>query len=342
MHYQFWHRVACLLLFLLLVAQAAVADDQVRVTTILEGLDNPTAVAISPNGDLFLAEYGAGRVVRVVGSKTEDVVTGFSDSRPQCLAFIDAETLLVGEGGPADGGSRVREYTVPKYGESIAASESRAVMGPWPVEANAANDSVGVAAMAVLADKEADNTTIYVVSQAVDPKGWVGRVRWSPRKTDFSIEPLLATRELTQVASPAAMTLGLHRRHPILLVANQGGADAAADSVLGFYDLRTSQLLLGMSAGVRDVRAIAYSTRTPQLYAVDFSGSEPTEGGLFRLDQSFVDGKQSIKPKRIVTLERPTSLVFAPNGSLFITVAGPPATDGSSKSGKLLKIDSGL
>src|SRR5947207_1338502 len=65
---------------------ATAADNNVTVQKILTGLQNSRGVAVQPVGtsdsyEIFIAESGAGRIVKVTSGKSEkatDVVSGFS------------------------------------------------------------------------------------------------------------------------------------------------------------------------------------------------------------------------------------------------------------------------
>jgi hypothetical protein len=69
----------------------------------------------------------------------------------------------------------------------------------------------------------------------------------------------------------------------------------------------------------------------------------PEEGGLFRLDAETKEGAQSLKAVKIASLDKPTALAFAPDGTLYVTVVGPKgAEENAPKEGKVLKIAPGL
>ena len=82
-----------------------------KVETVLEGLINPCGVAIQPETNtVFVSDSGSGRVVRVGGEKkSEEVIAGSPrdvygkgpkyEIGPLGIAFLDKETLVVGDGG---------------------------------------------------------------------------------------------------------------------------------------------------------------------------------------------------------------------------------------------------
>ena len=64
-----------LLLPLLLLATRFPLMAEPTVETVLEGLQNPVAVVLQPETEvIFVAESGAGRVIRIVDGKAEVVV----------------------------------------------------------------------------------------------------------------------------------------------------------------------------------------------------------------------------------------------------------------------------
>ena len=99
----------------------------VEAQTVLDGLDNPCAVAIQPEtGDIFVSDSGAGRIIRVVDGKAQDVITDFPGDvygkgpmyniGPLGLGFISKDILVVGGGGQKDGDELLRVYKVPEKG----------------------------------------------------------------------------------------------------------------------------------------------------------------------------------------------------------------------------------
>src|SRR6185369_11734799 len=103
------------------------ARGETKAETVLGGLSNPCGLAVQPEtGHVFVADSAAGRIIRVVDGKAEDVVVGFPldkygkgpkfDIGPLGLAFLDKDTLVVGDGSFVDGQEYVRVFTVPAAG----------------------------------------------------------------------------------------------------------------------------------------------------------------------------------------------------------------------------------
>src|SRR5262249_4189782 len=111
------------------------------------------------------------------------------------------------------------------------------------------------------------------------------------------------------------------------------------DSLLSFYSAKTGKLLMNLETKLYDITGLAYSPKTGLLYATDFAWMKPDEGGLFRLDAA----PGGVKVTKIASLDKPTALSFAPDGTLYLTVVGPKGeSENAPKQGKLLKIAPGL
>lgn len=101
--------------------------------------------------------------------------------------------------------------------------------------------------------------------------------------------------------------------------------------------------ILNLETGLYDISGLAYSPKTGLLYATDFAWMSIGDGGLFRLDSEMKTAGAGVKTVKIASLDKPTALAFAPDGTLYITVVGPKKDDENApKEGKLLKIPAGL
>ncbi len=129
-----------------LVALAiAPARGETTAETVLGGLSNPSGLAVQPEtGHVFVSDSAAGKIIRVVDGKAEDVVIGFKmdiygkgpkyDIGPLGLAFWDKDTLVVGDGSFVDGEEYVRVFTVPAAGKPALNfdKDAKAKLGPLP------------------------------------------------------------------------------------------------------------------------------------------------------------------------------------------------------------------
>jgi hypothetical protein len=123
-----------------------------------------------------------------------------------------------------------------------------------------------------------------------------------------------------------------------------GEINKPKDSLLTFYSAKTGMKILNLETGLHDIAGLAYSPMTGNLYAVDFAWMATEEGGLFRLDKDQQSPNSgSLKAVKIASLDKPTALAFAPDGTLYVTVVGPKKQDENApKEGQLLRFAPGL
>ena len=325
--------VAIAVLMSLLAASSSQAD--VKTETVVGKLTNPCGVAVQPGtGHVFVADSGAKRVIRVVDGKAEDVIVDFPldvygkgpmfDIGPLGLAFVDADTLVIGGGGNVDDKELLRVYTVPKAGSpAIKASDMKASFG---LEANedlkAEGNYYGVAV---------GKGGIYVTCNGDDTKGWVAKA--DVKKNEVSnFRRFIATKEATEVDAPVAVTMSPRGE---VVVGQMGEITVPEDGLLTFYNAKEGKMLLNLETGLSDITGLAYSPKNGLLYATDFAWPGTDKAGLFRLDKDGQKKKVSIKVKQVTKLDKPTALAFAKDGTLYVTVI--ETVEGNNE-GKLLKI----
>lgn len=303
---------------------------EAKVETVLEGLHNPTGVAVQPETNVvYVAESGAGRVIRVVDGKPQEVVTGFAkeakglaesyDIGPLGLAFIEKDLLVVGEGGKTAGDDALLAFKTPAATEkSITVDQAKFTL-PLP-------DANGAAAEGNFYGVAATKAGVYVTGTGDPNKGWLSKADTNGTKVE-NFRRFIATKDLVQAESPGGITISARGD---LVVGQQGSATAVEDSLLSFYNAKDGKLLANFRTGLRDIVALAYSP-SGQLYALDIAWHDASQGGLFQLI-AVRDGSSNVKAEKIASLEKPTAMAFAPDGTLYITVLG----------GKLLKVAPGL
>ena len=147
---------------------------------------------------MFIADSGAGRIVRVVDGKLQDVVVGFPldiygkgpmyNIGPLGLAFLDKDTLVVGDGGFKDGDEFIRVFTVPAAGKpAIKYEDTKQKLGPL-----AATDQLkGEGNLYALA---LTKTAVYVTCNGDDTKGWVAKADLAGGKFG-ELKRFIATKE---------------------------------------------------------------------------------------------------------------------------------------------------
>lgn len=315
---------------------ASQAQD-VKVEEVVGGLSNPCGIAIQPGtGHVFLSDSARGRVCRVDGGKLVDVITGspkdvygkgpFYDIGPLGLAFSsDGKMLVVGDGGYKDGEECVRVYNVPAAGAAALNYEKDAVQKLGPLAP--ADGVLGEGNLYAIA---LTPTALYVTCNGDDTKGWVAKADLNGTKFG-KLERWLPTKEAVEVDAPVGIAIN---KQGDVVVGQCGEMNKPQDSLLTFYGAGTKKRLSNFETKLYDITGLAYSP-TGKLYATDFAWMKSDEGGLFRLDQSGND----LKAVKIASLDKPTALAFAPDGTLYITVVGPKGeSENAPTQGKLLKI----
>ncbi len=337
-------RLLCLV-FAVVPAVVFAADP----VTVLSGLDNPTGVAIQPEtGHVFVADSAAGKVIRLVDGKAEDVIVGsptdiygkgpMYNIGPLGIAFLDKDTLVVADGGFVDGKEIVRTFAVPAIGASPAKYDADEKSKTNAIEGSGEGESA-IKPEGNLYGIVVTKTAAYVTCNGDDTKGWISKVDIDGTKLG-KLERFIATKESTEVDAPVA--IALNPKSGDLVVGQMGEINKPKDGLVTFYNAKTGKMLLNLEAGLYDLTGLAYSPKTGLLYGTDFAWMAEKEGGLFRIDADLKDGAQSIKTVKIASLDKATAMAFAPDGTLYITVIGSAKEGSDAKPGQLLKIAPGL
>lgn len=323
----------------LVASLAAFAFGQdVKVEEVVGGLSNPCGVAVQPGtGHIFVADSANGRICRVNGGKLEDVITGspkdvygkgpFYDIGPLGLVFsTDGKSLIVGDGGYKDGDEYIRVFAVPEAGKPALNYEKDPAQKLGPLAAS--GETLGEGNLYALA---LTSNALYVTCNGDDTKGWVGKADLNGTKFG-KLERWLPTKEMVDVDAPVGITIN---KQGDIVVGQCGEVNKPEDSLLSFYNAKTGKVMLNLETKLYDITGLAYSPTTGLLYATDFAWMKPDAGGLFRLDAS----QAGVKATKIASLDKPTALAFAPDGTLYVTVVGPKGeNENAPKNGKLLKI----
>ncbi|MEZ6109015.1 MAG: hypothetical protein R3B96_23785 [Pirellulaceae bacterium] len=291
-----------------LLALASLTTATRAQEVVIDGLYNPCGITVQPEtGTLFVADSGNRRIVRIVDGAAQDVIVEFGkdvygkgpmyDIGPLGIAFLDQETLVVGGGGAPDGEEALFVYKIPAAGEpAINAADAAASF------TLAATDEIkgegNFYGLAVTED------AIYVTCNGDDTKGWVSKAD----RNGTEVGPFtrfLATKEATEVDAPVAITVSPEGH---LAVGQMGEISVPGDGLLTFYRPEDGNMLANFALGLSDICGLAYSPKG-QLFAVDFSWHDTTQGGLFQLIRDADDATKSTT-REIAELDKPTAMVF--------------------------------
>jgi DNA-binding beta-propeller fold protein YncE len=301
---------------------------EVTVDTVVDGLDNPCGVAIQPGtGHIFISDSGAKRVVRVIDGKAEDVIVDFPldvygkgpmyNIGPLGLAFINRDTLVVGGGGLVDDKELLRVYTVPAAGAPAIKADDMADSFTLKADAELAAEGnyYGVAAT---------SEAIYVTCNGDDTKGWVAKADVRDGKVS-NFRRFIATKEATGVDAPVAVAVDSSGR---VVIGQMGEITVPEDGLVTIYDGDTGEMRRNFEVGLHDITGLA---RSPdgKWYATDFAWFDTTKGALVRMTPS----EGSVESEKLMSLNKPTAMVFDSDGTLYISVIGS-----GEKGGKLLKV----
>ena len=113
-----------------------------------------------------------------------------------------------------------------------------------------------------------------------------------------------------------------------------GELSEARDSRVAFIIPAAGTVDMQLSPGLLDIVGLAYSP-SGQLYAIDMAWNDENAGGVYRLDDARFEGRPACRAVKIASLVRPTSLVFAGSGTLYVSSLGAGT---NAKMGTITKI----
>ena len=349
---------------------AAGVSEELPHSVVLEGLHNPTGVAVQPGtGTIFVVESGAGQIVRLVSAeadadseagaepeksiRAEPVIVGFPEDMygkgptykigPLSIAFLDKSTLLVGGGGNPDGKEIVYVVTLPASGSEPVNIKDAAAFEPV-TEVAADGDKPGIVGEGNFFNVVLIDAQVFATANGDDEKGWIVRGKLKEKSPEGALERFIATKPIAKVNAPVAITK-TPQNH--LLVGQMGPIAGEQDSVISFYDAKTGKSLMNLNTDLFDIVSLHYGPvkepyKKSHLYALDFSWSDPAEGKLVRLDAKLDEsGKQQVSTIKLASLVYPTSMAFGVGGELYVTLLSKDGSD-DQPDGKLIKFEPGL
>ena len=316
----------------------------IKSEVLLTGLDRPWSIAVQPStADLFIAESGAGRIVRyrqgfTVAPKSAndkapvEVIRGFEtpgrDQEPfdptgvLSIDFFNHEELVVVQRGAEPAQDFLGSYKISPGGKVLEPDVASAKLNPPSLKPDAPR-------MFSLVSTAAG---IYVTSGFEGPADAIFRAEL---KNSVPTDPQVFGKfdwAESGMSRPTGITISPRGE----LVIGCAGQIGETDSSIAFVNSVGGQLLMNLGTGLSDISAVAYSSKTGRLYVLDAAWKEPS-GGLFRLDAALIDGKPGVRAVKILQLERPTAMAFWPDGTLYVTTHGADPADG-----QLLRLTGGL
>ncbi len=309
-------------------------------------LDNPSGVTVHPvTGHVFVtSRQGVFRYVpatrkiylEVEGFPTDEYGKGPKyNIGPLGCTLWGNDRLIVPDGSLKDGEELVRIYKIADDlpAKPRKADETEFVLGPIKAkpDANENDKGEGNYYAAVVW-----NDTIYVTANGDDTKGWIVSSKIVDGKPS-ELAGSIATKEATSVDAPVAITITPDGGS--LVVGQMGEVNVPGDALLSFYD-KDGKLTKNFKTGLNDITGLAYSPKTGKLYATDFAWADEikTKGGVYEL---VIEGDE-VKPKLVLSLDRPTALGFDKDGALYITVFGTGSDTGDKPNGGLIRHQPGL
>jgi hypothetical protein len=339
----------CVLVVLVRVGELAMCGAAEPPVLVREGLDCPVGVAVQPGtGRIFVAESGAGRVLRLEGEAWTEIITGFPVERsprdaacrlgPLGLWFLDTERLLVAEGGQPEDRDTVRVFRLQHArAEPLSASDGV----PLEVKAGegtstAGGDLFGVAATAshIFASAHGGAAGAVLRAEIKDPTQLDVASSYSP------LSPFVDAALTTETGFAGGLTVS-PKGELVMGLAAPLGSDHRSRLVI--YRSSDGKPLLELPTGLHDLVALGYATRpsaprSPLLYALDASWQNQDQGGLFRLDAALQGGTPTVNAVRLATFQRPMGMAALDPTTWLVTAWGAPAVRPSTPQGQLWRV----
>lgn len=306
-----------------------------KIEVVATGMLNPCGIAIQPSTNtVYVCDSGHGKIVRLVDSKLQDVISGFAIETygsnpgykigPLGIAFFTEDTLLVGEGGLPAGKDCLMSFRLSDKPRLRKECKSQSVLGPSPSnqEMIPEGNFYGLAIQ---------QNYVFVTSHGDDQTGWIARAEMNDAQIS-NFQRFTRTNELN-VHGPTAIVNTVNGN---LQVSMFGETNVRNDGAI-FEMSPAGKQISCYFTGLSDMTAIAYHPKNHQLYALDFSWIDKSKAGLFKLD-SFDSNSQKCAATKVCDLNHPTAMAFDETGTLWVTEAGQSTSGTAKPSGRLLKI----
>lgn len=318
-----------------------------KTETLLADLDNPAGLVFLPTQshrgpyELLLAESGADRVLRLTTDsldKPVEIVVDFPQGTfgaspgyrvgPLNLVFLTRTKFVVSAKGEGPGADTLAGFSLPTGGVTFVTADRSHSVGPIHANITAKIDDYHLVGLAK-SDK-----VCYVTTAGQEGQGWVLKSQIEANRLAYLQLFIDVPKETSGMGAPAGIAVIPNPQAEFLVVGLMGSRDTPQDSRLAFFVPASGDLALNLPTGLDDIIALAYSP-SGQLYAADFSWHDEQAGGIYRIDDARLEGRQTCRATKIASVVRPFAMAFAPDGSLFVTAFG---TEPNTKQGSLIKI----
>ncbi|HEX3602366.1 MAG TPA: hypothetical protein VHU84_19585 [Lacipirellulaceae bacterium] len=311
-------------------------------------MQTPCAVAVRPEGgqpfEVFVAERGAGRIVRVVANhrdSSNEAITQFprnsSDQNTpdspglQSFCFLD-HSRLVAAGGGEDGKPFVRLYELQDLADPLKFDESKY---PADLLASDASRKDGVASFHDMArtranDRVTDNLLLASVGKGGPGGLWKVPIRANTLGDIMPVESTASKDDSQPVGGVAVGVTGT------LSVATTAQISGNKNAVIRFLNPINGRALLEIPTDLKNIVGLAYSPSSGDLFVANFDFSDKSASGIYRIDDDSEVGKPACHVTKVAAVPRPTSLTVAADGTLYVTALGESGN--GNHSGELLQL----
>ncbi len=322
------------------------ASASFETEVLLSNLDNPAGIVLRPDQvksapyELFLAESGAGRIVRLQTKDPEnldEVVVDFPVVEPTqqppyrvgplALGFVTQSKLAVTVAGGVGNGEPIACYRIRPDGPVLTADQHDHTVRPLDPSRNPKYAGLTHCGLAP------DGKRCFVTSIGNDAGGAIFRCNVEANRLG-NLQRFFDAQAGNGLSAPGGIAVIPEPRPAFLVAGLMGSRETPRDSRLVFFVPSGGDVALNLPTGLSDIIALAYSP-SGQLYAADFSWHNEQAGGVYRLDDARIEGRQTCQPVKIAAVVRPVGLAFAPDGTLFVTAFGPGENE---RKGQLIKI----